>query len=104
MTAMNRLKTLVVVASLVMFAAGAVVGMLGRRATGESSYLARELDLTTEQREKMRAIWSDAMAKAPPPPDEQMRGVERERMKAVRELLTPDQAVAYDALQQKYDD
>jgi hypothetical protein len=107
---MNRLKFLAALAVLLAFSSGAVVGMLGRDirrdvlipAPGQSS-LAEELSLTPEQSADLRAIWSDAIAEAGPPPIDRVDAAEREREQAVAALLTPEQQARYRQIREDFD-
>jgi hypothetical protein len=59
----------------------------------------RVLQLTTEQQQQMDAIWADARQKVGKTFD-QRRALDKERDQAIQNLLTPDQKVAYEQIQE----
>ena len=113
---MNKLKFLLVLAFLVVLAAGAVVGMaLDQRfrlqsPTGQPNgphphppgpWGQFDRSLTSEQRDKMKAIWSEVDK------ERKERFLERHQLaqkrdQAVLDLLTPEQRTKFDAIQSQY--
>lgn len=89
-----------------LFAAGTCVGLLagrpGDRRERRRSWLSDELDLTTEQREQMRQIWSDAMHTAGEGQSERTMALRKERDEAVQALLTDEQKAGYDKIMTEY--
>ena len=86
-------------------AAGVCVGLLaGRSASGprRGSLLSRELDLTREQREQMRQIWSEVMRATGERQRERRHALREEREKAVQALLTDEQKPQYEQLMEEY--
>jgi Spy/CpxP family protein refolding chaperone len=102
---MTKTKILLVVVFLVTFAAGAVAGRLsvqsGHRPPG-SSFLAAELNLTSEQREQMHNIWTEVMGEGGRRQWEQRRLLGQERDQAIAALMTPEQKPLYDKILQDY--
>ena len=114
---MNSLKLWALIATVVIFCSGAAVGLLGKDVAASSrrspiadvvrtndSLLVEELGLSREQGEKLRAIWSDAIAQAGPPPVQQIDAIQRDREAAVRALLTDAQRAAYDKIVSEYEE
>lgn len=115
---MSRVKSLLVIVVGLVFGAGFIVGMFSREAVlafGSSetappprekpnmtSFLSRMLGLTPQQRQQMTAIWADALAKAGPPPNQEMDALHREREDAIDKLLTPQQQMEYDQIQGEF--
>lgn len=103
---MSRAKVLLLLAFLLVFAAGAVVGMV-REPRGVAQRIEPQhgpfasLNLTPAQREQMKAIWS---------PVEELHHemgrrwpqIRQERDQAIAELLTPEQKSRYDQIQQDF--
>jgi hypothetical protein len=91
----------------VVFAAGAMVGMVGQRATAKTadvptinsvrghSRLTEELQLNVDQQSKIQAIWSAAVVKAGPPPTERVRALEKDREQAILSLLSDNEKTRY---------
>src|SRR5437763_1451776 len=104
---MRKINLLILFCAIVVFAAGALVGMVGQRAVARPntdpspritvgrSRITEELSLTPDQREKIQAIWSVAVVKAGPPPTDRVRALEKEREQAILALLTDDQKARY---------
>ena len=91
----------------VVFAAGVAVGLLlprSARPRHRGSWLARELDLTPEQKEQMRKIWSEPDQRSSMRGDlERRRALREARDEAMRALLTEEQKARHDALVQEYE-
>ncbi len=89
------------------FAAGLVVGRLAwGPATGgpraERSWLSEELNLTTEQRQQMERIWSDALGGLGAEHGDRRRALGEERERAIGELLTAEQKEQYEHILAQY--
>ncbi len=98
---MKKARLLLTLSLVLTFAAGVALGCLlerGHRSShrpgGPRSWLARELDLTPEQEQQMRAIWSELR----PPSGEGWGALREEREQAVRALLTEEQELQYDQI------
>jgi Spy/CpxP family protein refolding chaperone len=113
---MNKVKFLLVLAFLVVLAAGAVVGMAVDRQWRTQGPTAQPMgphphppgpwgqfdrSLTSEQRDKMKAIWSvvDKERKERFTDHHQLA---QKRDQAVLDLLTPEQRSKFDAIQAQY--
>ena len=103
---MTRTRVVLVLAFLVTFAAGGAAGLLvswPAVPAPQRHGLAAELDLTSEQEEKMKAIWSDVMKGGDRARGtEQRREASRRRDEAVAALLTAAQKPAYEKILQDY--
>src|SRR5262245_17234543 len=102
-------RVVVILGFLVAFAAGLAVGAgyLGNRnAVGagpgpstrpmrDRGWMERELNLTAEQKEQMRKIWSD-LARGGFPHDDKRRQLRRERDEAIAALVRPEDMGKYD--------
>ena len=91
----------------VVFAAGVAVGLVlawSARASHRRSWLAGELDLTPQQREQMREIWSQPDQRAQMRSHfERSRAIREQRDEALRALLTEEQKARHDELLQEYE-
>jgi Spy/CpxP family protein refolding chaperone len=112
---MHRLKLLIVVAFMLVFAAGWSLGTAMERAHYSSmsapttqpihrqhppqdgSWLKRELGLSADQDAKIREIWAP-LASARGKYMDQWQQINRDRDDAVRNLLSADQKVAMDSI------
>jgi len=110
---MRKTSFLILFAAAVVFAAGALVGMVGQRAAAKTSdstpaaipgrsRIMEELKLNPDQQQKIAAIWSAAVVKAGPPPTERVRALEKEREQAILDLLTDDQKTRYNQVIAEY--
>jgi Spy/CpxP family protein refolding chaperone len=102
---MTKTKILLVVVFLVTFAAGVVAGRLywqsGHRPPGPS-FLAAELNLTAEQREKMHTIWTESMSDGGRRQWDQRKVLGQERDAAIAALMTAEQKPQYEKILQDY--
>jgi Spy/CpxP family protein refolding chaperone len=101
---MNRLKLLIAILFLIALGTGIVVGMGVSRtpkAHERGSWLAEELNLTPDQSEKIKAIWSD-ISRPGQSSFDRRRQYQRERDEALLGLLTPEQRAAYGTIVDKY--
>ena len=107
--AVARIKTILVIACVIIFAAGLSLGLVGGRATAASgltaakhghSWLGDELDLTPQQQEQMHKIWSDVTRDGPGGGHacSSINSVTRQ----IRALLTPEQISRYDQIQKDH--
>ena len=104
---MRKINLLILFCAVVVFASGALVGMVGQRAVAKPntdpsprvivgrSRITEELALTPDQKEKIQAIWSAAVVKAGPPPTDRVRVLEKEREQAILDLLSDEQKTKY---------
>jgi Spy/CpxP family protein refolding chaperone len=101
---MSRTKVMLVVAFLLVCVAGGVVGMaLDRRVrpapTGDGPFAS--LDLTDAQAQQMKAIWSRLM-KRPDEMYQKHQQIDQQRNEAIRALLSPEQKLRYDQIQENH--
>jgi len=96
--------------AVLVLCAGVVVGRLSARLSDEApppptghtpSWLADQLDLTADQQQKMDAIWADVKQQMSKDWDKH-RDLDRQRDEAVRDLLSDDQLVQYEAIYDAY--
>lgn len=114
-------RVIVSLGFLLTFAAGLVVGMragpvrsadpadpapptAADRPTTRPGWLTSELQLTTEQQQQMRAIWSEAARHGGRDQDEKRRQLRRERDAAIAALVGEDHKASYDAIVKAYAD
>lgn len=102
---MTRTKIALLLSFALVFAAGVVVGRVAwRRPPGRHrSWLSDELNLTAEQREQMREIWSETMRGPGAEHGGSRRALAEKREEAVRELLTAEQLEQYERIQQEHE-
>jgi Spy/CpxP family protein refolding chaperone len=101
---MSRVKFILTIAFLLAMGAGVAVGMLSARypqTHGPKSWLGDELNLSSDQREQMRAIWQDA-SKNRSRDWERRRTLEREKSEAIVALLTEEQKSQYDEINRHF--
>ncbi len=95
---MSKARVVMFVCFLVVFAAGVAGGVFlapcGREHS-RRSLLSRELDLSSDQRDQIRRIWSEVMAESKKKLREQSEKARSKRQAAVEALLKGDQVVAY---------
>jgi Spy/CpxP family protein refolding chaperone len=104
-------KIILAVTFVLVFAAGAVVGMVRQRVVigthppgPRGSVLTKERNLTPDQQEQMRRIWSDLGPASGRDREywDKRRELQRQRDDAILALLTDEQKVKYDAIQKEY--
>ncbi len=103
---MTRTRVALLLSFVLVLAAGFAVGRLSARAQrrgGRDSWLGRELDLTGEQREQMRAIWSEVMGRLHRDRGERRRELAAERDRAVERLLSEEQVNQYQQIMDEYE-
>jgi Spy/CpxP family protein refolding chaperone len=102
---MTKAKAILIIAFLVTFAAGGAAGLLVAYLDHHPhgpSWLAAELNLTSEQKEQMNGIWSEVMGFAMRQRAEQSKSLRQERDQAVAGLLTAEQHPRYEAILEDY--
>ncbi|HUT56443.1 MAG TPA: hypothetical protein VNA25_01060 [Phycisphaerae bacterium] len=98
---MTKIKTILMAAFLATFAAGAVTGLLVAHLSQRPhvpSWLGAELDLTSQQREQIRNIWSAVMSATARQRGEQRDALRLERDQKIKALLTAEQQASYEAI------
>lgn len=98
---MARSKVILLASFLLTFAAGTSLGLLiswPRSQPSRRSRLWRELNLSEEQRNQMREIWSEVMGSR----RENRRALVWERDEAIVALLTDEQRPQYEQIVQEY--
>jgi len=99
-------KAVVIVGFVVAFTAGLVVGIESRRTAGtrqprpgrHGGWLAAELNLTSEQQEQMREIWSKMAERGGRDREDRRRQLYRQRDEAIAALVRPEDKQRYDAI------
>ena len=102
---MTKTKVILIVSCLVVFAAGASLGALltrSRPTRQDHSWLAAELNLTAEQRDQIRKIWSETMGSVFRNQSERRGAVTQERDQAILSLIPQAQRSRYESIQQEY--
>ena len=95
---MNKVRIILVVCFLAAFGAGIAAGVaLTRppRPEPRKPWIEEELNLTGEQREKMREIWSEVMGKLREYQRDQRQTLQQERDEAIQNLLSVPQRAEY---------
>ena len=104
---MTKTRVMMLVAVVVVFCAGVAVGLLASPSPRErrgGSWLTNELDLTPQQRAKMRQIWAEPdPAASMRQQSERRRAIEQARDQALRALLSEDQKVQHDRILQEHE-
>ncbi|MHC4712042.1 MAG: Spy/CpxP family protein refolding chaperone [Planctomycetota bacterium] len=103
---MTKMRLIVLICFCATFSAGVGTGgVLGREIgrTGRRSFLGRALDLTPEQREKMREIWSSVRGESRRQRRAQRMALRQERDEAVLALLSEEQRLKYDEILREYE-
>ena len=100
---MNKARVLLVLAFIVVCAAGAVVGTaVDRRVRPVAVEDPLHLGLTSEQAKKMKGIW-DEVGKLRHQTFTARRELEHQRHDEFEKMLTPEQLAAYKQIQQDYE-
>jgi len=104
---MSKTKILLLVAFVAVFVAGITLGLFaGHRQPPRPGppWLAAELELTQDQVEKMKEIWSKVVPSPHRPSDRGGRSAPAsERDNAVREILTADQLDRFERINAEYE-
>jgi Spy/CpxP family protein refolding chaperone len=107
---MKRSRQVLLMMAVLVLCAGVVVGRLSARLSAEisppppghtPSWLADQLDLTTDEQQKMDAIWADVKQQMSRDWDKR-HDLDRQRDEAVRDLLSNDQLVQYEEIYETY--
>lgn len=101
----TKAKAILLLSAVLVFAAGASLGVFLAHVGGPPkppSWLAGELNLTGEQREQMRKIWSEVMEPPGGPQEDKHAALAQKRDQAIVSLLTDEQRSRYDAIVQDY--
>lgn len=105
---MNRTRLIVLGCFGAAFASGALAALAWSRVADRprrpGSWLGHELNLTEEQREQMRTIWSEVMGALREQQREQRRLLLEERDAAIQALLDEGQRVRYAEIMQTYEE
>ena len=105
---MSKTKAILLFCFASVFAAGVLVGAVARRATAprreRHSWLSQELDLTPDQRDQMRDIWSDAMRGSREQQHQERRALREKRDQALQDLLSDEQKAEYEKILLKYEE
>lgn len=102
---MTKTNVILLVSFLLTFAAGGAVGLLVAKPAPahRESWLTEQLNLSADQREQMRKIWSEVMGPTRrQQSSEQRAALAKQRDTAVSALLTDDQRTKYQAIEQEY--
>jgi Spy/CpxP family protein refolding chaperone len=118
-------KFVVILGFFVAFAAGLIVGIESRQTSGAATsippapttvpgaramrragFLPTELNLTPQQQEAMKKIWSDGggVSRAREEQQEKRAALRRQRDEAIAAMLGPTEKATYDEIQKKYQD
>lgn len=104
-------KAIVVIGFLVSFSAGLIVGMETRRTTtaapttrpsGRGSFITAELNLTPQQQEEMKKIWSDQSSHNWRDQEDHRRQFRKERDEAIAALVPAGEKSKLDDISKKY--
>jgi Spy/CpxP family protein refolding chaperone len=102
----TKAKIIIGLAFLVTFLAGIAAGIAlkpASRPPAQGSWLDRELGLTKEQRDQMRAIWTEVMRDGGrPQSSDKRREYQKARDDAVRGLVPAEKQPQYEAAMQEY--
>ena len=100
---MKKLVAILVACVLLSLGAGVFIGMLWEHRKPPMDPFVGELNLTTEQQEKLKAIWSEAIEKGGfPVQDQQREAAKKEYDAALRAAFPADQQQRYDDLLRGY--
>ena len=102
---MTRTRLIVLMATLLAFAAGGALGLLLYRPAPPGhpgNPLTRDLKLTPEQQAKMDKIWSDTMRSLTSQYGDRRRQLAQQRDQAILALLSSEQKAQYDQIMQDY--
>ncbi|HEY1683315.1 MAG TPA: hypothetical protein VGG19_01010 [Tepidisphaeraceae bacterium] len=106
---MTKTTLTILLGFLLMFAAGAVVGMVQSKAVfgppppHDRSWLAEQLQLTNAQKQQIQQIWADSMPRNREQAMEQRHALQKQRNDAIRTLLTPAQLAQFEKIEQQYE-
>lgn len=96
---MSKLRIVILLVFLLVFGAGVGVGVVQSRMAlptiSKGDHIATELSLSSEQQEKMKEIWS-SMGELRRQHDEKGKTLSVDRDAKIKQLLSPEQATAYE--------
>jgi Spy/CpxP family protein refolding chaperone len=104
-------KLMVVVGFLVSFSAGLVVGVRGRtepqagpttQPIRRGSWLTSQLNLSTEQQDQFRKIWSETARRGGREQEERRRQLRKDRDDAIVAMIPPESRSKYDQVLSHY--
>ena len=97
-------RLIILICFLSAFGAGLCVGVLWQQpAKAAQDHWLSELNLTPEQREKIKAFWTDAMKNSGWQNQREKReAAQKQREEALNALITPEQKLRYDEIQTNY--
>jgi len=102
---MNRAKLFVLISVAAAFVAGISIGVViggFNKKLHLKSKLSRELNLTSEQRDQMKKIWSEGIRTARRLQREQKQKLQKERDESIEELLTDEQKARFKEIINEY--
>jgi Spy/CpxP family protein refolding chaperone len=101
---MTKTKVILLVSFLLIFAAGTALGIWisGERHPERRSWLVNELNLSSDQEEQMRKIWSEVMDTRGRQHGEQRAALAQKRDQDIAALLSDAQRTQYQAILQEY--
>jgi len=91
---MNKTKLFILISVVIAFAAGVSTGLVIGRVSKKphlKSRVSRVLNLTSEQRDQMKKIWSEGIRTAKRLQREQRQKLHKERDEAIEAILTDEQ-------------
>ena len=111
-------KLVVIVGFLVSFAAGVMVGISAQRRSmidatsagattrpsSRGGWIASELNLSPQQQEQLKQIWSEAAGQGRGDHDDRRRQLRRERDEGIAALIHEEDQARYDAVMKNYTD
>jgi len=104
---MTKAKLVLVLAFILVFGAGAVIGMVqqqhhfGHDGPHGPGHLADQLGLTSDQQEQMKQIWS-AVDASRHDTWEKRRELQKQRDQEIQSLLSTDQKTRFETIAQQY--
>jgi uncharacterized membrane protein len=99
---MQKVRILVIASVCLAFVAGAVAGFTASRVEAKwerGSWLQRELNLSPEQAEQMKTIWSEMLSDTRRLHRDLEQALKQQRREALRKLLTDEQFAQYEAVE-----
>jgi Spy/CpxP family protein refolding chaperone len=104
-------RAVVITGFLIAFAAGLVVGTRvhpkvetpATRPVHRGGWLASDLNLTPQQQEEMKRIWSDTASGDRQGRDERRRDLARQRDEAIKAIVRPEDKQRYEEILRTYD-
>jgi len=102
---MTRVRIILIGAFLLVFTAGITAGLAvsHRRPHRGRAFLAKELNLTAQQQDQMRDIWRNATRASRMNRIDRRRELRGFRDESILDMLSPDQLLKFDEIQQAYE-